>query len=138
MRLDSIVAQRVFEQSKFQIPNSKFELRLSESGGLSLLDIITGYDSLIVIDSIKTGKFKPGEVVEIDAESRLGSHRLLSSHDVSLFEAMDLGRKLGAKVPGKVRIFGIEILNNTDFSEKLTPEIEKELDNITGEIIKHI
>jgi hydrogenase maturation protease len=135
-----IAAKRVFEalNSAIRNPQSAIELHLSETGGLNLLDIITGYDTLIVIDSIKTGKFKPGEVVEIDAKSRLGSHRLLSSHDVSLFEAMDMGRKLGSKIPDDVRIFGIEILNNTDFSEKLTPEIEKKLDSIVDQIIEQI
>jgi len=135
-----IAAKRVFEalNSAIRNPQSAISLRLSESGGLNLLDIITGYDRLIVIDSIKTGKFAPGEVVEIDAKSRLGSHRLLSSHDVSLFEAVDMGRKLGSKIPEKIKIFGIEIVNNTDFNEKLTPAIEKELDNIVKEIIQQI
>jgi hydrogenase maturation protease len=134
-----IVAHKVF--SELETRNSELgtvTLRLSESGGLNLLDIITGFDTLIVIDSIKTGKFAPGEVVEIDAKSRLGSHRLLSSHDVSLFEAVDMGRKLGSKVPEKIKIFGIEIVNNTDFNEKLTPAIEKELGNIVKEIIKQL
>jgi len=129
-------AKLVYESlnSAIRNPQSAISLHLAETGGLNLLDLVTGYDSLVVIDSIKTGKFKPGEVVEIDAKSGLGSHRLLSSHDVSLFEAMDMGRKLGAKVPDKVRIFGIEILNNTDFSENLTPELKNTLDPAVRQI----
>jgi hydrogenase maturation protease len=135
-----IAAKKIFNilNSEFRVPSSEFTLQLSESGGLNLLDVITGFDSLVVIDSIKTGKYKPAEVVEIDAKSGLGSHRLLSSHDVSLFEALDMGRKLGAKVPEKVRIFGIEILNNTDFSEELSSEIEGNLDSIVSIITKAI
>ena len=112
----------------------EFDLVLTETGGMSLLDIIRGYDTLVVIDAIKTGQHTAGEVLEIDVESALGSHRMLSSHDLSLFEAVKMGRTLDIKMPAKILIYCIEILNNTDFSDKLSPEIDGKLPQITGEI----
>ncbi len=132
-----IVAKKVYE--RLGTLNSKLgtvSLQLAETGGMNLIDIIRGYDRLIVIDSVKTGRFKPGEVIEIDARGVIGSHRMLSSHDISLFEAIRLGNQLAVHMPEKVKIYGIEIINNTDFGDKLTEELEEKLDDITNKIAK--
>jgi hydrogenase maturation protease len=130
-----IVAKKVYE--RLGTWNSKIgsvSLQLAETGGMNLLDIIQGYDRLIVIDSVKTGRFKPGEVIEIDAKGVIGSHRMLSSHDISLFEAIRLGNQLSVRMPETVKIYGIEIINNTDFGDKLTEELEEKLEGITDRI----
>jgi len=130
---DDSVGLRAAKMLYDRLPAGTCSLHLCETGGMSLLDAITGYEALIVIDSIKTGKFPLGEVVEID-EKGPGTHRVLSSHDISLFEAINMGRRLGAHMPSKVRIFGIEVENNTEFSENLTPALEEKLEEITGRI----
>ena len=133
-----IIAEKIYKFFEYESRNKNHEyfLELAETGGMNLLDIIKGYDELIVIDSVKTGKFEPGEVVEITPERGIGSHRLLSSHDVSLFECLKMGRELEHKMPDTVRIFGIEILNNEEFSEKLSPQIREKPEEITSEILK--
>ncbi|MFP4467070.1 MAG: hydrogenase maturation protease [Candidatus Goldiibacteriota bacterium] len=114
------------------------ELKLAETGGMNLLDMIRDYDSLFVIDSIKTGSYPPGMVVEIDFESKIGSHRILSSHDISIFEAVNIGRQTGIKMPETIRIFGIEIINNEEFGEKMSPEIMSKMNDIVKQIKKEI
>ena len=133
-----IIAEKVFKFFKHEsrIKNYECFLELAETGGMMLFDIIKGHDKLVIIDSVKTGKFAPGEVVEISAERGIGSHRLLSSHDVSIFECLEMGRELKHKMPESVRIFGIEIINNEEFGEKLSPEIRENLDAITEKIVK--
>ncbi len=133
-----IIAEKVFNtlNYKSQIKNHEYFLELAETGGMMLIDIIKGHDKVVIIDSIKTGKFLPGEVVEISAERGIGSHRLLSSHDVSIFECLEIGKGLKHKMPGSVRIFGIEIINNEEFGEKLSPEIQERVEAITKEILK--
>lgn len=109
-------------------------LKLCEAGGMQLLDEITGFDSLVIIDSIKTGKYSPGRLLEIDEAGRTGSHRLLSGHDLSIFEAIKMGRQLGAAVPEKIRIFAMEVINNSEFGEKMSVEVESALEGAAAEI----
>ncbi|MCX7698515.1 MAG: hydrogenase maturation protease, partial [Candidatus Goldbacteria bacterium] len=118
--------------------NSKnIDLKLAEIAGMDLLYMVSGYDNLIVIDSIKTGKLKIGEVVEIE-ENKQASFRILSSHDISFFEMLKMGKKLGLKMPDKIKIFGIEIKDNVTFSEKLTDELKDKLHGIIEKIEKQI
>ena len=114
------------------------ELKLSESGGMNLLDMIEGYDAVFVVDSMLTGKHAPGTAVEIEPGPREGTRRTLSSHDISLFDAINLGNKLGTKMPSIVRIFAMEIVNNTEFSQFLTQEVEASLEKACKEITSQI
>mgnify|MGYP000957565769 CR=1 FL=1 len=99
----------------------------------SNLKEVKDYDNLIVIDSIKTGKMEPGEVVEI-MENQNASSRMLSSHDVSFFEMLKMGKVLGLKMPQNVKIYGIEIKDNETFSEELTDELKEKLPEIINKI----
>jgi hydrogenase maturation protease len=112
-----------------------YSLELCEAGGMQLIDLITGYDSLVIIDSIKTGKYKPGQLLEIDETSHTGSHRLLSGHDLSIFEAVKMGRQLGAEIPTEIKIFAVEVTNNLEFGEKMSPEVEVALAGACEEIV---
>ena len=48
--------------------NPNLEITEASEGGIGLLDYASGYDKLIIIDSIKTEQGKPGEVYKIEFE----------------------------------------------------------------------
>lgn len=132
-RVGLVVAQEIHKK----IDNKNYDLKLAEIAGMDLINIISGYDNLIVIDSIKTGKLEIGEVVEIE-KNRQASERILSSHNVSFFDMLEMGKKIGLKMPEKIKIFGIEIKDNETFSEKLTQDLNNKILEITDKIIKQI
>ena len=104
----------------------------SSASGLSLLDLITGYDKLIIIDAIKTEGGEAGKIYRL-GEDNLGAIRHSASpHDVNLATALELGRKLGAALPQQIIIFAIEVVDVTTFSEKCTPEVEKAIPLAAG------
>ena len=49
--------------------------------------------------------------------------------------AFELGRKLDYKLPAKIRIYGIEVEDNTNFGEKCTAEVERSIPQIVREIM---
>ena len=128
-RIGLVVAKEIHSK----INSSDVDLKLAEIAGMDLINRIKDYDNLIVIDSIKTGKLKIGEVVEIQ-ENKTGSFRMLSSHDISFFEMLKMGKELGYKMPEKIKIFGIEIKDNETFSEKLTDELKDKISEIINKI----
>jgi hydrogenase maturation protease len=96
-------------------------------GGLSLMEYLIDYDKAILIDAIQTGSKEIGEVFSFLLEELLGTYNghTGSVHDTNLFDAIQMGRKMGLKLPNQIIIVGIETKNIYNFSEQLSPSIEK-------------
>ena len=62
--------------------------------GLALLDFITGYSAVVIVDSIQTGQAAPGFVHELDAAS-LKQLTGRTPHFLGVGETLALGRQLG-------------------------------------------
>lgn len=95
--------------------------------GISLMEHIIGYQRVILIDSLNTGKYAQGEVVtfSLDSLEDLLHGHSASAHDLSLKGALKLGRSMGADLPRDedIQVVAIEAAHVYDFTEELTPEI---------------
>ncbi len=95
--------------------------------GLSLMERLIGYERVILIDSLNTGQHPQGEVVcfTLDQLPDLTYGHSASAHDVSLKNALVMGRSMGQPLPAdtEVHIVAIEALHVYDFKEELTPAI---------------
>lgn len=107
-------------------------------GGLNLLDLVTGYDRLVVFDSIRGGGGPPGSWYEMTGESFRETMNLNNVHDANFTTALELGRLMNAHLPRPidVHIFAVEIADNTTFSEHMTPELEAAYDDLRPQIVR--
>ena len=96
-------------------------------GGLNLLDLLEGYQRLIVVDSIKTKGGIPGRWYHFTAEQLRETMNLTNVHDANFATALELGRRMGMAIPAaaETHIFAVEILDNLTFSERLTDDLER-------------
>jgi len=62
----------------------------ASAAGFRIIDEIIGYDKLIIVDSIKTGKAKPGTLHKFSITDFEKILHLSSPHDISLFEAFEV------------------------------------------------
>jgi len=99
--------------------------------GLDLLDLLAGYNRLILIDAMISGK-SVGEITKL--EEGEGSLHLFSSHGLNFPELMRLGRELGYEIPEVVAIYGIEIGNEVSFGEGLSPELQAKVQTAIPEL----
>ncbi len=94
-------------------------------GGLALMERLIGYSEAIIIDSLSTGDHSIGDVNRFDLtempERALG--HLCSAHDTSLQNALRVGKSMGARLPEKILVIGIEAKPIFEFSETLSPAI---------------
>jgi hydrogenase maturation protease len=67
-------------------------------GGMRLLDVIAGYDRIIMVDAIKTADGRPGDIYHL-CPGDLPTLHSGSTHDLSLIGALALGRGMGMKLP---------------------------------------
>ena len=110
------------------------EMETAEAG-LTLLELIGGYERVIIIDSVKTGRNKPGTLYPLTLDQIDPSWGFCSTHGIDIKMAVKLGNELDYKLPTKLSIYGIEVADNRNFGEKCTKAVEKSIPQIVQEII---
>lgn len=105
----------------------------NESGGWDVLDVVEGYDILILIDAITGQALSPGDMKWFSPKV-YGSLRLSGFHSMDIFSALEMAKTYQFHVPTQIYILGIGINDITSFSEYCTPEvtpaIEKGADSV--------
>ena len=97
--------------------------------GMKLLDVVVGYERVIIIDTIKKENPVPGRTYSLKGED-LRHIPGPSPHYVSIPQAVEIGRQLGLKVPQKIDIIAIEAKNMYNLGEGLTEKMTKAIPKI--------
>jgi hydrogenase maturation protease len=90
--------------------------------GLKLLDVIEGYDRVILIDTIKRSRPETGRITRLKGEE-LRHIPGPSPHYVSIPQALDIGRHSGMHVPARIDVIAVEAKDLYRMGEGLTPEM---------------
>lgn len=107
--------------------------------GRFLLDLITGYQTVIVADAIITTEEATAGAVHILSVDELGSViNPYVSHALDLKTTVELGKKLGYDMPETIRIYAVEIKEHTVFREGLSPEVEAAVLPLARKIIRDL
>ena len=96
----------------------------SAEAGLAMLDIMSGYKRVLLLDSIVTGRHPPGTILEFsrkDFDKVTGP----SPHYAGLPEVLALAERLGVAFPEEIRVLAMEIETPYDFKETLSAVIEQ-------------
>lgn len=94
--------------------------------GLALMDLMSGYRRVLLLDSVTTGHHKPGTIIEFareDFNKVLGP----SPHCMGLPEVLELADCLSIDFPQEIIILAIEIEFPSDFSESLGETIRQKI-----------
>jgi len=98
-------------------------VKRSALSGFYLLDELTGWDRVLVVDAVRTGQHPPGTVLSFPFEA-LGTEAGPSPHAVGLPTVIRLGRQSGVPLPSRIHIVAIEAEDMESFVEGLTPAVE--------------
>jgi len=109
------------------------DIRETTEMGLALLDFITGYSGVVIVDSIQTGRAAPGSVHELDAAS-LQQLTGRTPHFVGVSETLALGKQLGVAMPAQVKIIAIEVEDPFTLGTALTPVLQAALPGIVERV----
>lgn len=121
---DDGVGFRVIEELKKTVRTKDITLENAALAGLELLDLLSGYDRVIIVDAIQAGG-RPGQLYRLTPGSLQSTSHAGTPHDVNFATALELGKKLNIPLPEKIDIVAIEVLDVTHFSESCTPEVAK-------------
>jgi hydrogenase maturation protease len=133
---DDAVGLRVVRALGERVIQEEVHVEESSFGNIDLLDFISGYDRLIIVDSIKTEGGKPGDLYRLNLGDLDSTLHLSCPHDINLATALELGKRLGMEIPGEIRIYGIEVEDNQTFCETCSPPVEEAIPLIIEEIAR--
>lgn len=125
---DDRIGLWIVEKMEGIAEHPSIEFKTLEAGGLDILEAMTGFDFAIVIDAIKTGTHEPGEIMHLTPEQFSSSPRGKAVHDVSFFDAIELGKRMNLKVPGRIDILAIEVIDSITISESISPQVMEAVD----------
>ncbi|MDA8158889.1 MAG: hydrogenase maturation protease [Deltaproteobacteria bacterium] len=104
------------------------------SGGINLMEYMAGFNRAVIIDAIVTGKHKAGTVLKFIYPDIPFTKNTVSTHDIDLPAALEVGRYLGISLPSEIIIFAVEAKDTVNFSEKLTEDVENAFVGLVEEI----
>jgi hydrogenase maturation protease len=88
------------------------EVICSSAAGFNLIDELVGASRLVVVDTIITGRAKPGTIHLLTAE-QIHSAPVASPHGLGLFELLAIAKRLKLPVPADVLVVAVEAADCT-------------------------
>lgn len=114
-----LIAARELKKQFEHFPVDVVEATLA---GLELLDILQGYEKVLILDAVVTKKYQLGTVLELSPE-QFKHATAISPHYGGLPEVLKLAEYLKVKFPTEIRILAMEIEPPYDLREGLNPII---------------
>ena len=109
-------------------------------GGLRLLDVIAGYERIIMVDAIQARDGKPGDIHRLHPNDLRASLHSGSTHDLSLPGALALGRGMGMTLPKdeSISIIAIEVEDVLTFGEECTPVVQATISTAVDMVLQEL
>ncbi len=120
-------------------PNIPENLTITEAsvGGLRLMELMVGFDRVILIDAILNGS-NFGSIHQMtldDLRQITPTEHSASAHDTSLITALDAAKQLGLHLPTDFACIAIEVENVLDFSDQPTPAVAAAIPIVTEMVL---
>lgn len=132
--MDDGIGPRVVRKLEEKYPLPGTEYRTTCLGGMDIVELISGYEWVVLIDAIKTKNGIPGTVYEFATADFKDTLHLTTIHDISFLSAIRLEKQLGLHIPKDIHILAIEIIEDQVFGENFSPPLQERFDQIVEEI----
>jgi len=108
--------------------------------GLNLLELIVGYDRLIVIDAIMTEGGEVGEIYRLKPEKMHElAHLAASPHHFNLAGTLELGEKLfPEEMPKEVTVFAVGTQEVAQVTEEVTCKVKEAIPKVVALVLEEI
>ncbi len=137
---DDGVGWKVAEEFKSRMGDrqSTIEVEFASLGGLSLMERMLGYERVVLIDSLETGRAEVGSVSVFplaELSDPTAGHSA-SAHDTSLLTALQTAKAMGMEIPKRADVVAVETRVSYEFSEKLSPAVQEAVPTAVGKIFE--
>jgi len=108
--------------------NRHADVLFAPVAGFHLLDLFSGRQRILIVDTIVTGTAPAGTMHRFPAGLLTPSRHLTTSHQISLPTALELGKRLGLSMPDVVDVVAVEAQDLETLSEELTQPVRDAMD----------
>lgn len=106
--------------------------------GLEILNRLTGYSKVFIIDSVVQEDCAVGMVKKFTMDNFENCRHMSSPHTTDFATGIKFGRESGLELPGEIFIYGVTVKNVKDFSDTLSGELKNKYTGIKNKIMKNI
>jgi len=110
----------------------------TEVAGFALIELMAGWDRVVLIDSVQFEGVEPGTVLRIRPDDLHTSMRLRSIHEIDLPTGLELGRRLGFEMPREILIFCIQAQDANTLGESLTPNVKAGMTEAAAQVLREL
>ena len=127
-----VVARTVREH----LPEGESGVSVLESSlsGLALLDLFFGYDRVVLVDGVHTGRRPPGSLIELVPDD-LRTVVAPSPHYAGLPELLAVAQNLGLPFPTDVRILAVETQDPWTIGGGLSPPVRGAVEEAAARVL---
>ncbi len=104
--------------------------------GVAALDVVCGWERVVLMDSIQTIDGVPGTILCLRQDDFQDTIRTASPHDLDLFSALEFGANHGFEVPDELVIYAIEAVDVLTFHEGLGQMVSEAVPEAMERILK--
>ena len=131
-----VVAEDV---KKHLSPDLTVDVDCLSLGGISLMERLIGYERAILIDAF-ISELEEGSIIvsKLEELTNYSAFHLTSAHDMSLQNALEMGRRLGADLAEAITVVGVSASHVYDFSEELSPLVQDAVPKMTRIVVEFL
>jgi len=113
-------------------------------GGLRLMELMVGFDRVIIIDAIihsNGSSHEPGTIFRMnlkDLKDISPTQHSASAHDTTLNTALDMANRMGLPLPKVVLIYAVEVEEIFIFSNNPTPAVVAAIPKVSEMVLEEI
>lgn len=126
---------------KLEVSLNKYEnidIEVTSWGGFRIIDLLSGYQSVIIIDALRTTQKPLGFIHRFDYKDLINSVRMVSFHDINFATAVEFAKLMDIPMPKKIKILGIEVGETDQFTEELSQDVKNSVNDCINIILEEI
>jgi hydrogenase maturation protease len=137
---DDGVGFHIAQELATQIKDENIDVEDTSVDGLNLLELIIGYDKVIIVDAIMAKGKEVGEIYKLRPEDLADTvHFTTSPHNANLAIALEVGRKiLAEQMPGEIVVFAIGIKQVPRFTEEMSETVKAAIPTAVNLILQEL
>jgi len=113
---------------------SDWNIKTGSFSGLDFLEVVEGYETVVIIDSYFEANLKVGEVYELPINRFAGIYSFSYLHSLDLVSALQLGSQLQLSLPKALKIFCIGVDKNGTYGEPINPILKEKIPEIVEKL----
>jgi hydrogenase maturation protease len=112
-----------------------FTLLFLPVGGMDLIELIAGFDLVVIIDTMIIPGTQPGEIIHFNELQSVTTLHLQNPHDIDFYTSLRLAEGSGYRLPERIAVLGVTIRQQMIASGELPDWFNEKYDSMMEKLV---